>query len=227
MRQLFIFNLLGTIIDPKDAYIPAFQNACKDFGFTPPDYSSIQLCLGNSRLNGIIEKFFPNLENGHRQSFAARCNELRDDYLSRCKIIPGVHQALKNLQNEDHVLACVTGVDQRVALKLVKDLDLVPLFGQHVYGLDFVAVENREISLLDAKISAIQKAKSHFPDLYATFVADSVTDIAASLHSKSCFLGVSHHDQSKQDVFQKKYGIPSVVTVGDLLPYVQGRLIAK
>ncbi|PZQ44425.1 MAG: hypothetical protein DI551_10170 [Micavibrio aeruginosavorus] len=203
-RQLFVFNLIGTVFDAKGIYVRAFADACEAHGLNPAMHiNEVKAAIGNKRLKEMVSDLFPDMTDEEFKEFQTTCNRIRDDLLvSDCQPFPHVFDAVNYLQSIDHVTALVTGTAGE-AVKLLSDkYSLASLFGEtniHSRDLEKDAALNN-VQLRERQLSDLQWQHK---GLWLSLIGDSVADCVAAYPMYYEFWAFLHDSSDAQELRER------------------------
>ena len=127
--KLFIFGVVGTLVNSGPRFARAFSLACQKAGLTPPDEDKVLSYLGDHSLNKIIDDFFPDIDTETEANLFRYSNEICDSLLHdkswKETCFPVVHNLMRTLKDNAYEIGVFTGI-RRAALDLtLRDQGLI------------------------------------------------------------------------------------------------------
>lgn len=125
--QYLLFDLDGTLTDPKEGITKCFQYALKDFGIDEPDINQLTWMIGPPLIESFMEGYGFTKEEAERG-----IKKYRERYTTvgwaENKKYPGIAQTLFKLREAGFVLATATSKPMDMAKKILKHFDLAQYF---------------------------------------------------------------------------------------------------
>lgn len=127
MNHIILFDLDGTLTDPKEGITKSVQHALKAYGIDEPDLDKLCPFIG------------PPLSDSFREYYGfgeAQAHEAIDhfhEYFTRQgmfenKVYPGIREMLNSLKNAGITLAVATSKPELFAIQILEHFDLISYF---------------------------------------------------------------------------------------------------
>lgn len=176
MAPLVVFDLDGTLVDTAPDLVAALNVVFANEGLRPVTYAAARNLVGGGA-RAMIER---GLDTAGRKLASAQVDRMVADFIAyyaahiadESQPFPGLTDALETLASEGCLLAVCTNKLERLAARLLDELDLSRRFVA-ICGADTFGVQKPHPELLRRTI-ALAKGR----DSAAVMVGDSATDIA-------------------------------------------------
>ena len=135
-QPIIVFDLDGTLVDTAPDLVAAINHTVGTAGLDPADAVALRAFVGHGG-RAMIERVFAQQR---RPLAAAHLKELLDVFLEHYSAsipglsqpYPGVPEALDRFAAAGFILAICTNKYERMALKLMEGLALIPRFRGHL-----------------------------------------------------------------------------------------------
>jgi phosphoglycolate phosphatase len=190
-----LFDLDGTLIDPKEGITKSIQFALENMGGNIPSAKDLEWCIGPS----LKESFKTLLPSSSETDIAAAVAYYRKRYAEKGMyehfVYPGIKLLLSQLQKDGYRLFIATAKPELFAVKILKHFELASYF-EKIYGAELDGTRSDKTELLEYMIetSSLQK-----PSL---MIGDRRFDMEAALQNQVDPLGVTYGYGSQDELRQ-------------------------
>jgi phosphoglycolate phosphatase len=194
LSHTVLFDLDGTLTDPKPGITGCIQYALSELGYKPPDVNELLWCIG------------PPLKSSFSQLLQTSDDTLLEEaillYRSRFSTIglfenslyPQIPETLKTIRAAGYQTFVATSKPQIYAERIIKYFDLAPLF-DGVYGSELDG--NR--SMKGDLISYIMEKESLLAST-VVMVGDRLHDIIGAKKNNIASIGVTYGYGSREEL---------------------------
>ncbi len=126
MRYL-LFDLDGTLTDPKEGITRCFQYALEDFGIHEEDADKLEWIIGPPLVESFMQGYGFSQEQAERATAKYR-ERFAPVGWAENKVYPGIPQLLAKLKAEGYVLALATSKPEPLAVKIMEHFGLAEYF---------------------------------------------------------------------------------------------------
>lgn len=198
MYRFILFDLDGTLTDPKEGITKSVQYALEKSGITPPPAEELMCFIGPPLINSFMEFYHMDKEGANRATAYYR-ERFRPVGIFENKIFDGITDMLKALKDKGYYLALATSKPTEFALTILKYFKIYDFFDV-VYGSEFNGIRETKTQVMEdvlkdfyniALREGLAQDKAEFKKL-CIMVGDRKHDIigAKNCHIKSA--GVSY-----------------------------------
>ncbi|MDE7212642.1 MAG: HAD family hydrolase [Lachnospiraceae bacterium] len=125
--QYLLFDLDGTLTDPKEGITRCFQYALESFGIHAPDADKLTWVIGPPLVDSFMEGYGFTLEQA-KQGTAKYRERYTPIGWKENEAYPGIAQALRTLKEAGFVLATATSKPEDMARKILEHFGLLEYF---------------------------------------------------------------------------------------------------
>jgi phosphoglycolate phosphatase len=182
--QHVIFDLDGTLTDPREGITRCWAHAVRELGREPPPLAAMERYIGpptrdvagdllGSDDPGLIER----MVTIYRERFAKLG-------LFENVLFPGIPALLAQLQAEGRSLWVCTSKPEVYALRILEHFELMRFF-QHVYGCELDGTRGHKVELLTYLLE-----REHIRPRSAVMIGDREHDVRAARATDAHSIGV-------------------------------------
>ncbi|MCM8763799.1 MAG: HAD family hydrolase [Candidatus Omnitrophica bacterium] len=130
-KQLFIFDLDGTLVDAYIAIWETLLHTLKVLGYPPVDFQTAKRAVGHGDKNYIPRFFRP--EHVKKASKIYREYHLKS-LNGKVKLLPGARQLLEKLKQTHRYIAVASNRPSESGILLVRNLGIEQFFDKMMFG---------------------------------------------------------------------------------------------
>lgn len=170
--KLFAFDLDGTLVDGRDAYISAAQRALAEQGY---EYSTQQIeRVFGQRVQKAFSDLIPKINSERKAKIKtahSRFDELccTEEYLEKIVLLPYAKEVVERMKRENYTLALVTNNDRVVVEAILKRHTLKNYW-------DYIITGDEGFTRKEDAMLALMKHFNVKPE-ETCYVADMVKDV--------------------------------------------------
>lgn len=191
--QEILFDLDGTLIDPKEGITKSIQFALKNMGSDIPSADDLEWCIGPS----LKESFKTLIPSSSEADIAAAVAHYRQRYKEKGMyehiVYPGIKQLLSQLKEDGYRLFIATAKPEFFAVKILEHFGLSSYF-EKIYGAELDGTRSNKIQLLQY---IIENSSLKGPSL---MIGDRQFDMEAALQNQVDPLGVTYGYGSEDEL---------------------------
>jgi len=181
-----LFDLDGTLTDPKEGITRSIQHALEKLGAEVPHQDELEWCIGPP-----LVRIFSRLLNTENESLLQQAvDHYRDRYVDLCHIenkpYEGIHESLEALHYRGYNIYLATSKPWVYASKILDHFDLSKYFSA-IHGSELNGVRDYKQELI-AYIMELHNISSDD----AVMIGDRCYDIEGARHNNMKSIGVSY-----------------------------------
>ena len=124
MNQYLLFDLDGTLTDPKIGITTCVQYALKSFGIEEPDLDKLEPFIGPPLKDSFME-FYQMSEEEAEQAIAKYRERFREIGMFENEVYPGIHRMLRRLKQRGAKLAVASSKPEVFVKKILEHFRLI------------------------------------------------------------------------------------------------------
>lgn len=216
MMKYILFDLDGTLTDPKIGITSSVQYALKQFGIEEPDLDKLEPFIGPPLRDSFME-FYGFTEAQAEEAVAKYRERFQDIGIFENKVYKGIPQLLKNLKAEGRKLAIASSKPTVFVERILKHFKIDRYFDV-VVGSELDGTRDTKEEVVQEALQQLFEGKQ--PDRAETvMIGDRMYDIQGA---KAWFLqsiGVTYGYGSEEELRQAgaNYVVKSVAQLEELL----------
>ncbi|HPP67266.1 MAG TPA: HAD family hydrolase, partial [bacterium] len=168
-KQLFIFDLDGTLVDAYQAIWKALLYARSALGYPPVDFETAKRAVGYGDKNYILKFFRQDDVEQARTIYLEYHLKILNNNIS---LMPGARDILEKLKQNKRVIAVASNRPSRAGLCILENLGIKDFFSKTIFG-DQVKQQKPDSEM----ISKIIEELGINPRV-AVFIGDMTIDVA-------------------------------------------------
>lgn len=131
MFKYILFDLDGTLTDPKEGITKSVQYALAHFNIDEPNLDALEMFIGPP-LEASFKAYYKFTEEQAKLAVEKYRERYREQGIFENKVYLGIHQMLKDLQSSDKKIALATSKPECFARQILKKYELLPYFDEVV-----------------------------------------------------------------------------------------------
>lgn len=155
MYKYLLFDLDGTLTDPKEGIINCIIYALKKNEIEPPEISELMKCIGPPLMDSFRDFFGMDDEQAAKATADYR-ERFRDKGIYENKLYDGMDEALATLKKEGFVIALATSKPTPFAKEILRYFHIGKYF-DIVYGSEFNGVRETKTDVIIDVLTDLQK----------------------------------------------------------------------
>ena len=129
--KYILFDLDGTLTDPKEGITKSVQHALRAFGIDEPDLDQLVSFIGPPLIESFRD-FYDFTPEQALEGVAKYREYFCDRGIFENKVIPGIPRLLQNLKENGKILCLATSKPEPFARKILEHFDLMQWFDETV-----------------------------------------------------------------------------------------------
>ena len=194
LSHTVLFDLDGTLTDPKPGITRCIQYALSELGYKPPDANELLWCIGpplKSSFSQLLQTFDDTLLEEAISLYRSRFSTIG---LFENSLYPLIPETLKTIRAAGYQTFVATSKPQIYATRIIEYFDLAPFF-DGVYGSELDG--NRSVK--GDLISYIIERESLLPST-VVMVGDRLHDIIGAKKNNIAAIGVTYGYGSREEL---------------------------
>lgn len=216
MKQYFLFDLDGTLTDPKIGITTCAQYALKSFGIEEPDLDKLEPFIGPPLRESFME-FYGLTKEQAEQAVEKFRERFHDTGIFENELYPGIHDMLRTLKGKGMHLAVASSKPQAYVERILEHFKLASYF-EVVVGSEFDGTrENKQEVVQEALNRLFGENPVDKTKVY--MIGDRKFDIAGAKSMGVESVGVTYGYGSLEELKEAKadYIVRSVVELKKFL----------
>ncbi len=127
--RYILFDLDGTLTDPKEGITRCVQYALAHFGIEEPDLNRLTCFIGPPLVDSFME-FYGFSREQAKEAQAQYRERFAEKGIFENRVLPGIPELLARLQEAGAVVALATSKPEVFAVKILERYGLLPYFDQ-------------------------------------------------------------------------------------------------
>lgn len=189
-----LFDLDGTVIDPKLGIIKSIHFALEQMGIVPDSLGSLDWCIGPPLLKSFEKIFDHQLKAQEAVDFFRRRYAVQG--LTECHVYEGIIPILQALKDHSKKVYIATSKPHSYALQIIRNLGL-DIYFTAIYGSELDGTNSEKSHL----ISHVLRSENLDPT-ECIMIGDREHDIFGSQLNRVKAVGVSWGYGSRQELTQ-------------------------
>ena len=200
-KDYLLFDLDGTLTDPKEGITKAVQYALKHYGIQVDDLDSLCPFIGPP-LKDSFQKYYDFSEQQAKEAIQVYREYFSVTGWSQNKVFPGIPEMLGELKAAGKKLYLATSKPEVFAKQILEHFDLASYFGDVIqYVLDtcglsdkkekILMIGDREHDVLGARKQGLECVgvlfgygdRKEMEDCHAAYIAESINELRKMLLS--------------------------------------------
>lgn len=226
MYKYLLFDLDGTLTDPKEGIINCIVYALKKSEIEPPELSELMKCIGPPLMDSFRDFF--GMDEEHAAKATADYRErFKEKGIYENKLYEGMDKALAMLKEEGFIIALATSKPTPFAKEILRYFDIGKYF-DIVYGSEFNGVretktdvivdvlkdlqENYEVKADNSEQAMIQGADRRFSEAFlkkCVMIGDRKHDLIGAKNCNIDSIGVRYGYAPEGEL--EEYGATNIV----------------
>ncbi|WP_167958336.1 HAD hydrolase-like protein [Anaerosporobacter faecicola] len=159
-KNYILFDLDGTLTDPKVGITKSFQYALKHYGIEEPDLDKLEVVIGPPLRDSFMEFYGFTMEKAIEAESKYR-ERFSTIGLYENEIYEGIAQMLEKLVSQDMHLAIASSKPTVFVEKILEHFSIKQYF-EHIIGSNFDGTRSNKAEVVDAAIAGFgQVAKEN------------------------------------------------------------------
>jgi phosphoglycolate phosphatase len=154
-KDYILFDLDGTLTDPKEGITKSFQYALAHFGIEEPDLDKLEVVIGPPLRDSFIEFYGFTKENVHEAEMKYR-ERFATLGMYENKIYEGIPSMLQKLCEGGKMLAIASSKPTIFVEKILEHFDIKKYF-HHVIGSNLDGTRSDKAEVIDVAIAGFGK----------------------------------------------------------------------
>lgn len=197
MNQYLLFDLDGTLTDPKLGITTCVQYALHDFGIDEPDLDKLEPFIGPPLKDSFME-FYGMEEEQAEKAIEKYRERFRDTGMFENEVYPGIRRMLKHCKHQGAVLAVASSKPEVFVKKILEHFHLAQYFDVIVGSeLDGRRTDKEEV-VKEALHQLFPKNDIDYDN--TVMIGDRKFDIIGAKDNKVVSVGVSYGYGSMEEL---------------------------
>jgi|694.fasta_scaffold04249_22 phosphoglycolate phosphatase len=202
LSHTVLFDLDGTLTDPKLGITRCIQYALSELGYKPPDANELLWCIGpplKSSFSQLLQTADDTLLEKAILLYRSRFSTIG---LFENSLYPQIPETLKTIRDAGYQTFVATSKPQIYATRIIEDFDLA-LFFDGVYGSELDgnrSVKGDLISYIIERESLLPSTVVMVGDSEALLQADRLHDIIGAKKNNIASIGVTYGYGSREEL---------------------------
>jgi phosphoglycolate phosphatase len=194
LSHTVLFDLDGTLTDPKPGITGCIQYALSELGYKPPDVNELLWCIGPPLKSSFSQLLQTSNDTLLEEAISLYRSRFSTIGLFENSLYPQIPETLKTIRAAGYQTFVATSKPQIYAERIIKYFDLAPLF-DGVYGSELDG--NR--SMKGDLISYIMEKESLLAST-VVMVGDRLHDIIGAKKNNIASIGVTYGYGSREEL---------------------------
>lgn len=214
MEKVILFDLDGTLTDPKEGITRAVQYALRAYGIEENDLDSLCPFIGPPLTDSFME-FYGFTQKDAREAIPVFHEYFVKRGMFENKVYPGMKEMLETLSRAGYTLAVATSKPEIFAEQILKHFGLLSCF-KLVGGADMEEIRVRKADVIKYTLNRL---KVNPQDTPVIMVGDRLHDVMGAAEHGICCIGVLYGYGSREELLKAGAGYlaGSVEELGRLL----------
>lgn len=188
-----MFDLDGTLTDPKPGITKSVQYALAKFGIMEDDLDLLEPFIGPPLMNSFIELYHFS-ENEARTAVDYYREYFKETGMYENEVYPGIRELLKRIKEQNRTLIVATSKPEVFARRILDYFKLAPFF-DHICGSQLDGTLSDKSELIQYILETKQLNKSH-----AIMIGDRKHDIIGAHRNGIASIGVTYGYGSQEEL---------------------------
>lgn len=192
--KYLLFDLDGTLTDPKEGVTQSVQYALKKMNIEPPTMDELEWTIGPP----LTDAFANLLNTDDKKQIKKAINFYRERYVDRCAVenkpYDGIHDTLKNLVNYGYKLYLATSKPWRYARKILDHFNMRDYFIS-VHGSELDGTRDYKEDLIGYVLNI-----HNLSNTQSLMIGDRHYDIRGAKFNKMRSIGVTYGYGSLEEI---------------------------
>lgn len=188
MYQYLLFDLDGTLTDPKEGITKSVQYALDFFGVSEPDQDKLECFIGPP----LKEQFMEYCHINEQQAKAAVLKyRERFETVGKFENIPykGIEYALEQLKSQDRILCVATSKPEIFAIEILRHFGLEHFFDK-IVGSDLEGIHTAKAEIIEKAIAWLRVTETQRQKI--VMIGDRKYDIIGAKKTGIASIGVTY-----------------------------------
>lgn len=194
MTDAVLFDLDGTLSDPKPGITRCIQYALSELGHLPPDADDLHWCIGpplQCSFSRLLETSDDRVLNQALSLYRSRFSKIG---LFENSLYPQIPEVLQAIRSAGYQTFVATSKPYVYAERIIKHFNLLSLF-EHVYGSELDGTRSDKSSLIRHILQTEQLSP-----IATVMVGDREHDIIGAKNNSVYSLGVTYGYGTEQEL---------------------------
>ena len=178
MYQYILFDLDGTLTDPKEGITKSVQYALADQGIIEEDLSKLEPFIGPPLLDSFMEFYQMNEEDAHK-AIAKYRERFQKTGLYENEIYPGISQMLQSLQHDGRRLAVASSKPTVFVEKILRHFHIKQYFDV-IVGSELDGTRSKKEEVVEEALKQLFEDKTPDPET-VVMVGDRKFDVEGEI----------------------------------------------
>lgn len=179
-----LFDLDGTLTDPKEGITKCVQYALADFGIIEPDLDALTSFIGPPLLESF-RKYYGLSEEEAKRAVAKYRERFSAIGLFENSVFDGVHEMLAKLREQGKVVCLATSKPAVYATKIIKKYDVYKYF-DIIVGSELDGSRTDKAEVIEEVLHQASKSVSEASTMYVNRIEE--------IRKRAIMVGDRHHD---------------------------------
>lgn len=215
LSHTVLFDLDGTLTDPKPGITGCIQYALSELGYKPPDVNELLWCIGPPLKSSFSQLLQTSNDTLLEEAISLYRSRFSTIGLFENSLYPQIPETLKTIRAAGYQTFVATSKPQIYATRIIEYFDLAPLF-DGVYGSELDGNRSVKCDL----ISYIIERESLLPSS-VVMVGDRSHDIIGAKKNNIASIGVTYGYGTREELETHKADLIADCPdeIPTLLPY--------
>lgn len=177
MFKYILFDLDGTLTNPKEGITKSVQYALAHFNIDEPNLDALEMFIGPP-LEASFKTYYKFTEEQAKLAVEKYRERYRQQGIFENKVYPGIHQMLQDLQAADKKIALATSKPECFARQILEKYELLPYFDE-VVGSELDGRRSNKAEVIEEALKRLKVTKRN----QVIMVGDRKYDV---LGAKAC-----------------------------------------
>lgn len=178
MYKYILFDLDGTLTNPKEGITKSVRYALKHYGIDEPDLDNLVKFIGPPLQDSFQEYYGFSPETAMEAVF-----KMRERYRTKGKfeneIFEGIPGLLKALKEQGKILAVATSKPERFAVEILEHFRILEYFDV-VAGANMDGSRTRKCEVIEEALSRLNINKEEYPEVL--MIGDRLHDVEGAAY---------------------------------------------
>ncbi len=214
MNHIILFDLDGTLTDPKEGITKSVQHALQAFGIVEPDLEKLCPFIGPP-LSDSFKEYYGFGKEQSREAIDYFHEYFTKQGMFENKVYPGIREMLGKLKNIGLTLAVATSKPEQFAIQILEHFDLISYFTL-VGGADMEEIRVRKGDVIEYTLKRLNTTPENSKII---MVGDRKHDIIGAHENKIPCVSVLYGYGSREEFTENgaDYQVETVEKLEDFL----------
>ena len=188
MKKIFLFDLDGTITDPKEGITKCVQYSLKFFGIDEPELDNLECFIGPP-LHKSYQIYYNFSEEDSFKAVAKYRERYSDIGIFECNLYSGIEEVIRNIKENGGMVGLATSKPEEFAIELLKHYNIYEYF-DCVTGSMMNGNRSDKTEVLQEAFSRMNISKDMYSEV--VMIGDRLHDIVGANNMNIESIGVKY-----------------------------------